>query len=497
MLGISRENDCIVCGDIDPVAEPELNLQVTRLDVNEFPLWSKFFLALLQQAPFYLESAFLWAVLLYTSAVVFVPSVGQSFDQTFRFLGGASASTPSAESKVSSNSSNSTKPSLTPVKKSGNFKLSSALAASPTKGDQVLSYPVTSPFGHRLSPVSGASTEHKGVDIATPEGTPVFTIGLPGTKTKVLCKWNEHGGNEGFQQPGGMPDKEFVTVHMKSCKSGIYESGKAYGLTGNTGSATEGPHLHFEEHTLINGISTPVPPSKGYAVWVLQGTSPVLPVQPPASGVKISAAPSPVNATEAYQKALPSVVRVLNGKEGTGFVMSKDGKVLTNYHVISDNDPPTAKLRDQNKLPHTVQFSDGKSYEFKVIKVDRTLDMAMLQIQAPGIDFTPIALATDRPKINDEVFVISNLEGSFPTSTHGNILSITTVANIDAEIEVSTGLIRPGSSGSPLLNAAGELIGQNKAALTPFKGREARGQARNGNGLATPLQQLLDFFRHD
>jgi lysozyme len=110
----------------------------------------------------------------------------------------------------------------------------------------VAGFPVTSDFGPRQSPGGIGSTNHRGVDLGTPVGTPVkaFVAG-----TKVTCWWDEGGGG---QVASIWIGPEFYhAMHLSSCRNGTYGPGETYARTGNTGTST-GPHLHWEN--LVGGV---------------------------------------------------------------------------------------------------------------------------------------------------------------------------------------------------------------------------------------------------
>ncbi len=152
------------------------------------------------------------------------------------------------------------------------------LKMTPKSGDSFVGYPVTSPFGYRVHPVSGDWSFHSGVDLATPENTKIYAIGTPGTPTKLKC-WIDikGGGLVASMRSPSFPNLQFDALHLSWCKSQTNGpwlkvlSGEIIAGTGSTGIST-GPHLHFQVRDLDSGKK--IPPAKGFIGWVLTGKKP-------------------------------------------------------------------------------------------------------------------------------------------------------------------------------------------------------------------------------
>jgi len=138
---------------------------------------------------------------------------------------------------------------------------------------------------------------------------------------------------------------------------------------------------------------------------------------------------------------------------GTGFVVSEDGLILTNRHVVSD---PEAG--------YTVTFDNGDSYEAEVVDIDHLSDLAIIRIDATGL--TPLALGdSDQLAQGQIVIAIGNTLGEYSNTVTKGIVSglardlgagYTGLVQTDAAIN-------EGNSGGPLLNLSGEVIGINTA----------------------------------
>ena len=168
-----------------------------------------------------------------------------------------------------------------------------------------------------------------------------------------------------------------------------------------------------------------------------------------------------------YKRVLPSVVNITSTAlvynfffqavpqqgQGSGFVLDKNGHILTNYHVI-----------DGANRGIEVQLSNKRRYQAKVVGTDRAHDLALLQIDAPGLQ--PVTLAdSSELNVGQKVYAIGNPFGLSGTMTRGIFSSIRSIRNEDgAPIEdaiQTDAAINPGNSGGPLLNSHGEVIGIN------------------------------------
>src|SRR5215470_581344 len=138
--------------------------------------------------------------------------------------------------------------------------------------------------------------------------------------------------------------------------------------------------------------------------------------------------------------------------QGSGFVIDKDGHVLTNYHVI-------AEAREV-----WVTLHNRKKYRASIIGTDKSHDLAIVQIKAP--DLQPMVLGdSTNLQVGQKVYAIGNPFGLSGTLTRGIVSSIRQVQEpdgmvIDEAIQTDAA-INPGNSGGPLLNWHGEVVGIN------------------------------------
>ena len=138
--------------------------------------------------------------------------------------------------------------------------------------------------------------------------------------------------------------------------------------------------------------------------------------------------------------------------QGSGFIIDKEGHILTNYHVIAD-------ARDV-----WVTLHNRKKYRASIVGTDRAHDLAVVQIKAP--DLEPMALGdSTHLQVGQKVYAIGNPFGLAGTLTRGIVSSIRQVQEPDGmvieEAIQTDAAINPGNSGGPLLNWHGEVIGIN------------------------------------
>jgi len=175
---------------------------------------------------------------------------------------------------------------------------------------------------------------------------------------------------------------------------------------------------------------------------------------------------------------------------GSGFLIDKEGHMVTNNHVVSGSDSITVTLGDSDT-----------TYDAEVIGTDESSDLALLKVDAPADVMQPLSIGdSDKMKVGDPVVAIGNPFGLDRTVTTGivsalqreiqstNGFSISNVIQTDASIN-------PGNSGGPLINADGEVIGVNSQIAT---GGSSNGSV--GIGFAIPantVTSVVDQLKED
>ena len=133
--------------------------------------------------------------------------------------------------------------------------------------------------------------------------------------------------------------------------------------------------------------------------------------------------------------------------QGTGFFISKDGDVVTNFHVL------------QGASRADVKMSDGKIYPVKeVLGEDKIGDLIRISVDVPKSTVHPLSLSTSVPEVGERVVVMGTPLGLEKTVSDGIVSAVRDIPEFGKIIQV-TAPISSGSSGSPVINMNGEVIG--------------------------------------
>ena len=176
---------------------------------------------------------------------------------------------------------------------------------------------------------------------------------------------------------------------------------------------------------------------------------------------------APTQINKIYAKAGEAVVSVqANGGSGTGFLIDRDGTIVTNAHVVGSASQVKVRFDD-----------DASPVNAKVVGTDPSSDLAVLDVDASAAaGVTPLPLAeSDSVKVGDSAIAIGFPLGLARTATAG------IVSGLEREIESPNGFridkviqtdapINPGNSGGPLLDANGRVIGVNSQIATAGAG---------------------------
>lgn len=160
---------------------------------------------------------------------------------------------------------------------------------------------------------------------------------------------------------------------------------------------------------------------------------------------------------------------------GSGFVVDQEGQILTNYHVVAAALHGTStQLADGASV--TIKFPGQKSAPAKVVGVDQSYDLALLQLKNPDqlpADAKPIPLAdSDNIKVGETAIAIGNPFLLQSSVTEGIVSAINrkqaaAVSGVPIEYIQTDAAINPGNSGGPLINSQGKVIGINDEILAP------------------------------
>lgn len=198
---------------------------------------------------------------------------------------------------------------------------------------------------------------------------------------------------------------------------------------------------------------------------------------------------------DAVKKVGPSVVSITTSRNiqdlfgqtvkekggGTGFILTSDGIIVTNKHVVDDD-----------KATYTVLTADGKNFDGKVVSKDPFNDLAVVKIDAKGLK--PVELGDSNAlNVGQWVIAIGNALAEFQNTVTVGVVSAKE-RHITAQNETLDGLIQtdaainPGNSGGPLVNMAGQVVGINTAIAGDAQGI---GFAINIDSVKTALESVL------
>jgi S1-C subfamily serine protease len=233
----------------------------------------------------------------------------------------------------------------------------------------------------------------------------------------------------------------------------------------------------------------------------------------PAERVVVETANGDFNPGAIYQDAAPGVVTIKSifgeaedaedlfggggAGQGSGFVISDQGEILTNAHVVTDAEASgTSDINEAEEV--YVQFADANQVEGEIVGVDPHADVALVRVDPAGLDLEPLELGgMDGVAVGAPVAAIGSpfgqeqsLSTGVVSATDRSIQSLTQF-QIDGAIQTDAS-INPGNSGGPLLDADGEVIGLNQQINTTSGGNEGVGYAVPIDLARRSLGQLRD-----
>ena len=223
---------------------------------------------------------------------------------------------------------------------------------------------------------------------------------------------------------------------------------------------------------LLSGMACQVDLPNTGALPSLVAVSPTLALKNPAP-IPLSPETTSLetNFTTLYERINPGVVSIWviteqGSGQGSGFVIDKEGHIITNYHIV------------ESVLTVEVDFPSGLKTYGQVIGKDPDSDLGIVKVDIPPDKLQPLSLGdSDQVKVGQTVIAIGNPFGYSGTMTTGIISGIgRTLASLRSapggdyfsasDIIQTDAAINPGNSGGPLLNLQGEVIGVNRAIST-------------------------------
>src|SRR5712664_3796852 len=176
----------------------------------------------------------------------------------------------------------------------------------------------------------------------------------------------------------------------------------------------------------------------------------------------------------------PNDEALVQNSLGSGVIVTNEGHIITNNHVVDQVDEIE------------VQLSDGRTKKARLVGSDSQVDLAVLKIDEPGVK--PLKLGdSDAVQAGDMVLAIGNPFGFEETVTEGIISSKGRPNRVDGfgDYLQTNAAINPGNSGGPLVNLRGEIIGINTAIISPSQASAGIGFAIPSNTIRTALESLL------
>jgi serine protease Do len=193
-------------------------------------------------------------------------------------------------------------------------------------------------------------------------------------------------------------------------------------------------------------------------------------------------------AMDPYEFFFPNAKRFRNPNDealvqnslGSGVIVTDEGHIITNNHVVDQVDEIE------------VQLSDGRTKKARLVGADAQVDLAVLKIDEPGLKALKLA-DSDTIQVGDFVLAIGNPFGFEETVTDGIISSKgrPNRADVFGDLLQTNAAINPGNSGGPLVNLRGEVVGINTAIISRSGGSQGIGFAIPSNAVRNALESLL------
>jgi S1-C subfamily serine protease len=183
------------------------------------------------------------------------------------------------------------------------------------------------------------------------------------------------------------------------------------------------------------------------------------------------------------------------GGVGSGFVVSRNGEIATNAHVVTTGTGNQIRRADQVY----VEFADGNQVEAKIVGHDPNADIALLKVDPAGLTLRPLPIGTRKEvQVGTPVAAIGSPFGEKQSLSVGVVSAVDRAIDSLTEFQISGAIqtdaaINPGNSGGPLVDGAGRVIGVNQQIKTQSGGGE-------GVGFAVPadvVKRSLDGLRKD
>ncbi|MDB6077424.1 MAG: hypothetical protein JWO82_1171 [Akkermansiaceae bacterium] len=177
-----------------------------------------------------------------------------------------------------------------------------------------------------------------------------------------------------------------------------------------------------------------------------------------------------------------SIRNVPTAGQGSGVIVSNEGHIVTNHHVIAGQIPGQERIQ--------VRLHDGRKFPATLVGDDATLDIAVLKIDGDGKSFQPLKFGdSTQVRRGQLVFAIGNPFGLGETITQGIISAVErTLSETQRGLFQTDAAINPGNSGGPLVNLRGEIIGINSLIFST----DTKNPGFQGVGFAIPSNDVKE-----
>ena len=244
------------------------------------------------------------------------------------------------------------------------------------------------------------------------------------------------------------------------------------------GGAVGGGVVHFAENqpgqTSVNVSSRP---ATHVSVNIVDGKTAMTDAEVYAAGVNsvVSINVTGTSGTNFFGQP------VRTASAGSGFVLTKDGYIVTNYHVVKDGE--TVKVTMYN----------GDEYEAKYVGGDEDYDIAVIKVEAQDLQAVTLGDSSSL-NVGDHVLAIGNPLGELTFSMSGGMVScVNRAINVDGtpfNMIQTDASINPGNSGGPLFNQYGEVVG-----IVSAKYSSTGNESVEGLGFAIPINDVLAMIQ--
>ncbi len=287
---------------------------------------------------------------------------------------------------------------------------------------------------------------------------------------------------QNFYQPQQTPPQESGKKHGKRLWLKVTALALVCALVGGVGGGALTAHLISANQPAVPAMSEPVPEPKEDNV-VLN------------SVVHKNTGDKSLTPKEVYTMYVNSVVGITTSgtttnifgqqtpfaSSGSGFIISEDGYIVTNHHVIDRAESVKVSLYD------------GTSYDAKIVGSDASNDVALLKVEAT--DLKPVAIGdSDELAVGDQVIAIGNPLGQLTfTMTAGYVSALDRAINTDGtpiNMLQTDAAINSGNSGGPLFDMNGNVVGITTA---KYSGSTSSGTSIEGIGFAIPIDDVMSI----